>query len=56
MYLWEMKIQMSRSKMRMNTQIDPLKIQGRRMKRYGEFECGMMGGSRASLSRNRFSL
>ena len=56
MYLWEMKIQMSRSKMRMNTQTDPLKIQGTRMKHYSDFECGMIRGSRASLSRNHFSL
>ena len=55
-YMWEMKIQKSRLKVRINTQTDPLKIQGRRMKCYSKFECGMMGRSRAFLFRNCLSL
>jgi len=55
-YLQWMKIQKSRLKIRMNTQIDPLKKQGKRLKHYREFECGVIRESRASLSRNHFSL
>jgi len=38
MYLQEMKIQGNKLKMRMNTQPNPLKIQGRGLRRYSEFE------------------
>ena len=37
-YLQKMKIQGNRSKMRMNTQTNPLKMQGRRLRHYIEFE------------------